>query len=97
MLNTGLWDDFVNFLEEMGNPKIWYWHAEDRFWKSACANHFDRLCDDQEEFFKIRDKWELDNMCDLARLFRQEPIVIKGVFDYGLKNIAKAMNKHGMD
>ncbi len=34
-------------------------------------------------------------LIDLLHFFREEPIIIKNCFNFGLKNIGKAMYKHG--
>jgi hypothetical protein len=44
----------------------------------------------------IVDNWKLYNWVDLAQFFRDVPIVIKGCFKFGLKEIASSMYKHGM-
>lgn len=36
------------------------------------------------------------NFIDIKRLFMDEPIVIKGCYNFKLKNVAKSMQKHGM-
>ena len=93
-------DLFVSFMEELGYPKMWFWTAEQRFWDMAERRQFDRLyyslseedCDHiSDEWGKIEERW-----MDMAELFRQEPIVIKGCFGFGLKHIAEQMRKHGM-
>ena len=40
----------------------------------------------------------VDKWIDLVKLFknREEPIVVKGCFGFGLKNIVKQMKKYGM-
>ena len=82
----------------MGNPKIYYWCAEDRFWNAAENRQFDRACcdGDTERKDRISDTWKEKKWCDLYKLFYQEPIVIKDSFNFGLKSIAKAMKKHKM-
>ena len=34
--------EFMDFLEQRDNPRIFYWHAENNFWKAACNNQFSR-------------------------------------------------------
>ena len=36
------------------------------------------------------------NWIDMCNIFRKEPIVIKGCFGFGLKEIAKNMIKHNL-
>lgn len=91
-------DDFNNFMIAMGNPKIYYWCAEHRFWNAAECRQFDRACqlEDTERKDRISDSWQGKKWCDLYKLFYSEPIVIKDSFNFGLKSIAKAMKKHKM-
>lgn len=91
-------DDFAAHISELKDPKIYFWHAEQRFWKSAEDRLFNIAHSEQDHERKdrISDTWQIQNWCDLSTLFRQEPIVIKGCFNYGLKDIAKSMRSHGM-
>jgi hypothetical protein len=91
-------DNFNKFISDMGNPKIYYWCAEERFWGAAENRQFDRACidGDTERKERISDTWKNKKWCDLYKLFYEEPIVIKDSFNFGLKSIAKAMKKHKM-
>jgi hypothetical protein len=51
---------------------------------------------DTERKNHISDDWKVEDWADLAKLFQNEPIVIKDCFKFGLKAVAKAMRKHGM-
>lgn len=84
-------DDFLNFYRTIDCPRIWYWHAETGIWNRACNRQFELTNNE-----KIPTEWAIDNWIDLAKIFRQEPIVIKNCFNFGLKNIAKCMYNHGM-
>jgi predicted RecB family nuclease len=76
-------NEFINFLKIKKYPFINYWFAEQSLWKRACnRNNVDNS--------KIN-KW-----CDLYHIFKSEPIVIKDCFNFGLKSISKAMNKHNL-
>ena len=48
----------------------------------------------------IEDVWGLNEhnsvMIDILKIMRAEPIVVKGAFNFGLKNISKAMFKYGL-
>ena len=44
---------------------------------------------------KYNKKWKL-NYVDILKIFKEEPIVIKGAFDYSLKTIAKLMYSYNM-
>jgi len=86
-------DEFMIFMSKRGNPRANYWHAEKRFWTAAENRQFERTGVDKD---RISDDWLAVEWCDMYHLFRSEPIVIRGCFKFGLKNIAKAMRKHGM-
>jgi predicted RecB family nuclease len=82
-------NEFIDFVLERGNPKIYYWHAEKTFWNSAEAKQ-------GQGRELILNNWNNRKWTDLYKLFQEEPIVIKDCFKFGLKSIAKAMRKHGM-
>lgn len=88
-------NEFIQFLVERNNPKMYHWSAEEHFWTSATNR---QLCLVGEEMkIHILNNWKVDNKwSDLCRLFQKEPIVIKGCFNFGLKNISKAMREHKM-
>jgi len=74
--------EFKKFIAKFSNPRLFYWHAEKGFWnKSLRRNNLSVDC---------------LNWVDLCKIFKDEPITIKNCFNYGLKNIAKAMREHGM-
>lgn len=75
-------NEFVAFMKARNDPKMWYWYAEKSFWRRAIARH------NMRNIFET--KW-----CDMCNLFKSEPIVVKGCFKFGLKDIAKCMRKHG--
>lgn len=92
-------DEFVKFVRDNGNPKLWYWHAEKSLWERAENKQMDLAYEElnEERADNIVDNWKLsNNWTDLCQVFRDEPIVIKGCFKFGLKEIAKAMRNHGM-
>lgn len=72
-------NDFVKWYKNMGSPRIWYWHAEEMFWNRAMSR--------QRCHIELK-------LCDLSKLFREEPIVIKDCFNYGLKHVSECMRKH---
>jgi hypothetical protein len=90
-------NEFGQFVKEQNNPRLWYWYADQRFWKSAENRQFDIACDDDDEKRNdVVSDWKDMRWCDMYDIFKQEPIVIKGCFKFGLKPIAKAMAGHGM-
>lgn len=91
-------DEFVQFINKRNNPKIYYWCAESRFWNTAENRQFDLAIDsnDIDKKNNISDNWNINGWSDLFLLFKNEPIVIKDCFKFGLKSISKAMYKHNM-
>ncbi len=97
-------DEFVTFMKYLGYPKMWFWDAEQRFWDIAERKQFERLYNNLPEDEKvlitdnISDNWGKieKNWYDVAEIFRSEPIVIKGCFGFGLKNISEQMRKYDM-
>jgi hypothetical protein len=65
-------------------PPIYHWsNAEPTIYKNYLQKN------NYKEFNKL-------NFCDLLQVFKLEPIIIKGAFSYGLKDISKALYSHGM-
>ena len=67
--------------------------------KQQLLKQVESFPDDKKDEIKeyISKNWKFDNKwCDLCKLFQKEPIVIKGCFNFGLKNISKAMREHKM-
>jgi hypothetical protein len=91
-------DEFMSFVEQRGSPRVNYWYADQRFWTAAENRQFDRACavGNDERKDHISDDWKAVDWCDMYDIFRSEPIVIKGCFKFGLKDIAKSMRSHGM-
>lgn len=88
-------DEFNTLMASMKFPKMWCWHAEPGFWDRAENRQFDRVADENEELKDhISDDWNVSDWADLAKLFREEPIVIKDCFKFGLKEVVAAMHKH---
>jgi hypothetical protein len=64
-------------------PNLYHWgHAERTLFRSAKYRHHGN-------------KWNNLNWFDMLDVFKKEPIVINGCLNFGLKNVAKAMYKHG--
>lgn len=91
-------DEFEDFMRMKRYPQMYYWHAENKFWNSAQCRQFDIAHDelDTEKKDHISDIWKIEKWADLSSLFRAEPIVLKGCFNFGLKNIASAMRENHM-
>jgi len=100
-------NEFNNFVLDNGGleTKLWYWCADKHFWKRSELRQYDRLYAEGTSTTKEnpnnsvnRDlvaNWKVNNWVDLCDIFKEEPIVMKGCFNFGLKNIAKTMRKHG--
>lgn len=73
--------EFYEFYQSRNCPKAWYWFAEDKFWNGSLRRHS----------LNFEVKWE-----DLRKLFIDKNIVIRGCYDYKLKNVIEAMNKGGL-
>jgi hypothetical protein len=86
--------EFNSFVEEKNCPKIWYWCAEKSFWNNA-YNRQIILAPNQYDKDMLSD-FQIYNWVDMCELFKNEPIVIKDCFKFGLKPISKAMYKHGL-
>jgi hypothetical protein len=90
---------FVEYVGRCGsNPRLYCWHAEERFWKSAERRQFDlaSIRGDEEVKDEISDGWKMEGWFDLCQFFKDERIVIKGCLKYGLKAVAKALREHGL-
>ena len=85
----GIMNDFCNFIQSRGNPKLYYWDAEERFWNSSRKNHGNFILMEETRGYPL--EW-----IDMSEIFRKEPIAIKGGFGFGLKSIVEGMNKHKM-
>jgi hypothetical protein len=85
-------DEFISFLDSLRkkyhcNPNIYHWgRAEQSTFRGINKKH--------------QNRWETCNLkwTDMLRIFKnkQQPIVVKGAWKYGIKEIAKAMHKNGM-
>ena len=80
-------NEFYNFVQSRGNPSLYYWSAEENFWKSARKNHTGMTITEENNTTL--------NWVDMRKIFVKEPITIKGVFNYGIKPIVEKMNKYG--
>lgn len=92
-------DEFVQFIKNQKSVvKLWHWYADESIWTKAENRQMDLACasGDVERADHIVDNWKLHTWADLCSIFRAEPIVIKDCFKFGLKEIAKAMYKHGL-
>lgn len=91
-------DEFNSFIIKQKNPKVWYWCAENKFWNRSESRQYDIACGqgDLKRMDRISNDWNLGEWRDMCEIFKQEPIVIKDCFKFGLKQIAKAMHKHGL-
>jgi hypothetical protein len=87
-------NEFVEYLKSLDNPKLWHWSADQMIWNRAESRQASLA--DPVKSQHITENWALKDWCDACRLFLAEPIVVKGCYSFGLKDIAEAMYKHGM-
>ena len=74
--------EFNDYIQKRKNPRLFYWSAEYNIWTHTLNKH-------------SKLEWSHKNLwCDLLKLFKEEQIVIKGVFSYGLKTIVNVLKKH---
>lgn len=73
------------FLSLIGDDsELYHWaDAEFHIWENFCLRH--RKYNDPK--FHIRERWT-----DLLFVFKQEPITVKGAFNFSLKSIVKALS-----
>ena len=88
---TKIIEEWLNYMDTMSlkydidKPKIYHWsNAEPNFYKNAVLRNK-----------KIFD-WRKLNFTDILDIFKEEPICIKGVFGYGLKEVSKALYGYGI-
>ena len=72
--------DFYNFVKD---KNVYYWHAEKMFWEKNLRKYPELNFDSL-------------NFIDMCKVFKEEKIVLKNCFNYGLKSIAKNMYEYGM-
>ena len=73
-----IFQDFIQHLTHHRIQKLWYWHAEQTFVRQTIKIH---------PSLKNLNKYEWLDMC---KLFKTEPIIVKGMFDFGLKSVVKS-------
>jgi putative phage-type endonuclease len=79
--------EFHDFVYKIKAKKLWHWsHAEPVLYNSALIRHIN----------KIETKKIIYNWCDLLKLFKTEPIVIKGSLCFKLKSITNALYNHSI-
>jgi hypothetical protein len=86
-------NEFNSLMKSMEFPKMWCWHAEPAFWNRSENRQFERLKEDECKH-NISDNWNIHAWADMAKLFRDEPIVLKDCFKFGLKEVAGALRRH---
>ncbi len=73
--------EFIEFYNNHNKPRVYYWCAEEKFWNSSCKYH--------------NIHYNID-WFDMCKQFKQNQIVLKGCFGFGLKDIVKKMYEYGM-
>ena len=86
-------EEFIHFIKSKKNkqkqlPKLFHWaHAENTFLTHANLRHND-----------LFGRWlkEEVELIDMCKIFMKEPILIKGMLKFKLKEVAKAMYNNKM-
>jgi hypothetical protein len=67
-------------------------------WSNAEASLFEKLYDRHTEYLSDyhHNIIEYIYFIDVLSIFKNQPIIIKGAYDFGLKSVAKAMHNNGM-
>lgn len=83
---------WIKDMKKMFNNKISFYH-----WSQAEPIFFEKMVERLYNNLKPSENDIISDIkfIDLLSVFRYQPITIKGSFDFGLKNIAKALHKHG--
>lgn len=85
--------EFLQYMIKMNKkfnvklPNCWHWSpAEPTMFRNVLLKHVG-----------LNTLWKKANVvwCDMLKIFKEEPIVIKGCFNFKLKSVAKAMYDHG--
>lgn len=82
---------FLQFIEPHSSRKFYHWGSAEKIMMKKCWNRHSTHIQTRLTYEILTQKW-----VDMLDIFKSEPIVIKGCFDFGLKNISKAMVNHGM-
>mgnify|MGYP001208213372 CR=1 FL=1 len=84
-------NEWLNYMKDMSKqynvvePKIYHWsQAEPNFYRQAILRN--------KQIFE----WGKLNFVDILEVFKEEPISIKGVLNYGLKDVSKGLHNLGI-
>jgi len=70
-------------------PDLIHWsHAEKTFYNAAWGRHGDLILSAGYQ--------KMETWCDMLKVFRNEPITIRGALNFSLKSVAKAFYEHGL-
>jgi hypothetical protein len=72
--------EFVATIRKLQDPWLFYWYADKMMWFRATKRHHRTI------------HLNLKRWYDLYTVFKDEPIVIKGCFDFKLKSIISSLN-----
>jgi hypothetical protein len=75
-------NEFYQYWSTNGKPKLWYWYAEDNFWKQA---------------MKRNDLFHMNEMTwhDLYEVYQKETFTVKGCKNFKLKSYITSLKKLG--
>src|SRR6184192_1090959 len=91
-------DDWLAHLADLARQAGWASASDVRLvhWSLAEESSFERAYESARSRHPDRDWPGLAWYDLLGRVFRAQPIVVKGAFSFGLKSIARAMRAHGL-
>lgn len=76
--------EWLNFMKERCNsPRVFHWSTAEQYQLARARNEHKEL------------NWEPLNWIDMHKIFVNEPLTIKGAYDFKLKNIARAFKQWG--
>jgi len=64
-------------------------------WGNAEKHLYEKMIERHSSFLRKK-KWRPPKFCDFVNIMKAEPILIKGVMSFGLKDVGNGMNKLGL-
>ena len=82
---------FIRQAADAGEPPVlFFWHADEMFWKHALNRHQDRI-DPSVDPVSTMTTWH-----NLMNTFIKLKVAVRGCYDYKLKHLGAAMKQHNM-
>jgi hypothetical protein len=100
-------NNFLTFVREKNNPRIWYYFAENKFWDRAIKKHGINISSRESNLerrntdislvdFRTKNTNQKLEWLDLRNVLLEEPFSLKGCYDYKLKSILEAMKDNDL-